>query len=319
MESKNLLGLNITTSVQQLILNSKAFEHIALIGITGSVGAGFKSIESNDLNDVDYFVVSKSYHSDDKQRLEDELNLIHKTKFTDIQWFNTAHFFNRCNALNIDQYLFDLIYGASIIYYTNDDARSRFDLLKHKTYNITSHSATGALLTRLWCLLGPVSIANGQLVFHPELAMPQFKKMYASIIDATLIVEKKYDLLSFEDKKKRYETTLFYNDSFHSEDLNHLGQSTGAISLHVIYENLINLFFSRYLSLANPLIFKLNYPNKKELLWSFIHRSHWIRINAFMFQYKTLRMIKNATHPFDTVLAKKINVRLSKIYDEVMK
>ena len=70
---------------------------------------------------------------------------------------------------------------------------------------------------------------------------------------------------------------------------------------------------------SNPLIFKLNYPNKKELLWSFIYRSHWIRINAFMFQYKTLRMIKNATHPFDTVLAKKINVRLSKIYDEVMK
>ena len=319
MESKNLLGLNIIKSVQQLILNSKVFDQVALIGITGSVGAGFKSIESANLNDVDYFVVSKSCHPKDKERLEDELNLIHNTKFTDIQWFNTSYFFNQCNSLNVDQYLFDLIFGSSIIYFSNEAILARFELLKKNTYSITLQSSTGALLTRLWCLLGPISIKNGELVFHSELSLPQFQKMYATIIDATLIVEKKYELLPFEDKKKQYENTLFYKNSFHAEALNDLGESHGRVALNIIYENLVNLFFSRYLSLAKPFVFIFNYPDKKELLRSFIYRHHWIRINNFMFQYKTLQMIKNADQPFNGPLAKKINVRLSKIYEGVMK
>ena len=40
------------------------------------------------------------------ERLEDELNLIHNTKFTDIQWFNTSYFFNQCNSLNVDQSIY---------------------------------------------------------------------------------------------------------------------------------------------------------------------------------------------------------------------
>ena len=118
------------------------FDQVALIGITGSVGAGFKSIESANLNDVDYFVVSKSCHSKDKERLEDELNLIHNTKFTDIQWFNTSYFFNQCNSLNVDQYLFDLIFGSSIIYFSNEAILARFELFKKNTYSITLQSST---------------------------------------------------------------------------------------------------------------------------------------------------------------------------------
>ena len=77
----------------KLILDSKSFINIHIVGIAGSIGRKEKFISDQNLNDIDFFVLADSVVNKKKILLDNKLKKLTDTEFTDVTFVQTKHFF----------------------------------------------------------------------------------------------------------------------------------------------------------------------------------------------------------------------------------
>lgn len=305
---------------KNLILNSSAFKGLKIIGITGSIGRGEKSIVDENLNDIDFFVIANSCNLYRKLAIENKLKKLTNTHFTDILFLKTRKFKKNLRANLIDQYLLDLITGSRLLY-GRDDFVKIFESAKEIKYEVSHQSAIAILLTRLWCLTGPYSIRKSKIVpFKEEFTFYQMRKAIGAIIDAILIHEKLYCSPYLELKMENFLTSRFYKENKMSTDLL-LEFYSGKIE---DFERIYNILITMYLLAIDQIIGKdinsyLSFPLKKTLFLSVIRKNQRKNIKQIIKRYNTLKLV----HQFfiekgERSILNELSLLFREIYAELM-
>jgi predicted nucleotidyltransferase len=310
--------------IKDMILNSSAFNDIKVIGVTGSIGRGEKSILDENLNDIDFFVISKSENLNEKLTLEKELQKLTNTLFTDIAYINTSKFKIMTEKKIISQFLYDLLKGCCTIYLDEKFSKT-FNNARKKEYGISSRSAVQVLLTRLWCLTGPYEIKEGKIApINAIFTSYQMRKAFSAIIDAVLIHENVYKSPCSSYKLRKFSETNFYTE--HEIKLNELLEfyknKDKNFDFERTYNNLVDLYLlSIDYVIGADFSHYLKFPLKKELFLSFIIKKHRNYVISMTNRYKTLKLVgeyyKNSSNNEKIIKDLKINFR--KIYAEVIK
>ena len=164
-------------STLETIHKSGAFDDIALIYITGSVGRANGELPSY-LNDVDLLVVGSSFSPSRKIATETQINKLFDTRFSDIDFIEKKKFLSYSKQNNVTQYIFDLFNEGYMVYADN-------------TVNIVPisrcvilDSAAGVLATRIWAKRCDFRNVNDIRYQH--------RKFISAIIDAVLIINRSY-------------------------------------------------------------------------------------------------------------------------------
>lgn len=280
--------------IKQKIFDAKIFKKIEGILITGSIGRGDKYLNDDYLNDIDIIVVADELISIERKReLEKELNILMKTKFTDIFYINRKKFFKIYKKSKIEQTYYDILKGNILLFETTE-FKNLFKKFKEKSYEILKRSAYSNYCTRIWCLIGPYVLSNeGKIILEDtEFGRYQIKKAMSSIIDATLILDNKYKNIKNYEKLKDIKKTSYYfkYPSFYEEILS-------------IYKNLeILINYEKYLKvlslyikfgeiiLKNKILF---YELIKERPHIILRKNNLLLILKYVKRYKYLKKIYN--------------------------
>jgi hypothetical protein len=181
---------NFFEDIYELVKVSGAFENIAYFGVGGSIGRREKTIFEKNLNDIDFMLIGDVIDPVKKSKLEAELCRISNTKYTDITVINKRAFSKK----EIDQYVFDFIFG-NIAIYASSDCNRLLAKLKYSEPKVSRRSIVTLFVTRSYGYELNYSAMSDS--FYRRY---QMKKVILAYIDSILIKEGVYISASTEEK-----------------------------------------------------------------------------------------------------------------------
>jgi len=302
-----------------VILTSGAFNNVKVIGITGSVGRGEKTILDKSLNDVDFFVVADSCEPTAKSEVEERLIELTEAKFTDILFVNSRKFRRNLNARMIDQYLFDLV-RCHLLLHADNVFKTTLKQAHKREYQVSHRSAVTVLFTRLWCLTGPYDVVNSEIrprdVYFTNY---QMSKAIGAIIDAILIHEQLYSTPNPATKKRAFQESAFCRRHQKLMQVLHEQQGDPKIEFAAFHKVLVQTYvFALDYVIGHKISFFWHFPMPKALLMSFVHREKRKYVQNMIRRYYTLRLVRDFYASQDGQTLKRLTDLFERIYNEVM-
>lgn len=207
----------VIDSFIQLFETSHYNESIISIYMGGGFGRGEGSVikEKNlyvALNDYDLFAIyTGNIKSSEYERYFKSLNVHAGMEHVDVELVPLTKIMSYIYEKKLSQSIYDLLLGSVCIWknqmlpeYSNFLDVALQDCIRNQ-YLITTRSCYDVLRTRLWCVIAPMKYSKETVYFDMTYKNHTFRcmqliKACTAILDAVLIVEKKYTSPKFSDK-----------------------------------------------------------------------------------------------------------------------